>query len=104
MFCGKRLEGIAVASRNGAHPDQQQLPGVEGEHAPHVESVFDSKRLALTPKHFSAGLTVALESIDVGDLAHIAKRDGRIRVSVLGPIEVDEGDAQDDDTDDEGEV
>lgn len=96
VFCGKRLEGICVAGTREDAEGQQQFDGMEGEHAPHVSGVFDSKRFAATPKAFSAGLTFALETIEVGDLAELAKRKGTLKVTVLGVL--DEGsDGHDDD-------
>ena len=92
MLCGRRITGkVRVASVSGEGADQKALAGME-DAIVEIASVFDIKRLGVSPKEFSAGLQFSLAEIDVSVLAHFAKREGWLiaeKVLVLDEVEKD---------------
>lgn len=86
-LCGRRLVGKIVARATGT-ADQEGLPGLEDQDTT-ITGVFDVKRIGVTPKTVSAGLTFALASVDAESLTHFAKRSGRLRVSSTEDIPKD---------------
>lgn len=88
--CGRRLVGRIVAVPGNGNPDQPQL--VTDEVA--VEAAFDVKRVGFNKKVLSFGLTFSIESVKVEDLAHFARRAGRLVVDSIENIP--EGEQDDD--------
>ena len=87
ILCGRRLTGdVRVARTN---EDTKCLPGME-DVAYCVASTFDVKRIGVSPKHISAGLTFALSEIDVSDLAHFSKKSGWLNVQNVAVLEDEE--------------
>lgn len=101
VFSGKRLQGL-VTLQSRDDEGQTRLPGMEDNVPPTLETVFDVKQFTVKPKWISAGLTFALESIDVSQLALFAKRTGILRAEVVGDLEEDDEDDEDHDDRDPG--
>lgn len=57
-------------------------------------ATFDVKRIGVSPKNISAGLTFSLGEIDASELTYFAKRSGRLVVEKLTELnEADDPDA-----------
>lgn len=89
IFSGKRITGTILARAGGGGPDQESLPGIEDDIE--ITDTFDVSSFGVSAKRISTGLTVAINSVDVGELAHFAKRDGRLTVRSVGEIPDGEG-------------
>lgn len=98
LLCERRLSGsIELGGLQG------QLPGMQGE-AHTIVGVFDTKALSVKSKYYATGLTLALEEIDVSDLAHFPKREGVLRISEISAIPEKKrstGNGEDEDDDEE---
>jgi hypothetical protein len=91
MLCGRRITGRVRVAITNESPDQQGLPGMD-DAITEIAAVFDVRRLGVSPKEFTAGLTFSLAEIDVSVLAHFAKREGWLiaeKVLVLDEVEKD---------------
>src|SRR3990172_2685644 len=75
-FCGRRLKCRLL--RGDSDTDQSFIGDLAVDGA--IEATCDSPRVSFTPKHVAAGLTCALAEIDVGCLAGLAKRPGRLLI------------------------
>jgi hypothetical protein len=97
-FCGKR-DLVRILIGPGADPDQGILwDDVQFD----VEAHADIKKYSVTPKLISIGLAFLIDSIDIEDLAHFAKKEGTLFiVKVLGDAKDAKGP---DDDGDETEV
>jgi hypothetical protein len=84
QFCEKRLTCCLVMAADGASPEQGSL----GDMVPDIEleAVFDVKSIRFTADEISFGLTGALGSLDVGQLARFAKKQGRLIVNEVAEI------------------
>ena len=91
-LCGKRLIGQIVAVPEGTQPENEPLPGMNGDIS--LAGAFDVKGFGVTSKHITLGLTFAIKSIKVEDLAHFAKRDGRIVVNETQALSEDDEDEE----------
>jgi hypothetical protein len=88
---GKRLIGRILANPpEERNPDQGRLDGMDAEIVT-LAGAFDVKALGVTAKTISCGLTFALASIEVDQLAHFAKRIGRLVVDAVEALDEDEG-------------
>lgn len=83
-FCGKRLTGRILVTA-GDDPDQQYFDGMKAQHV--VAGVFDCKGFRVSPKWITTAATFALEGLEIEELAHFAKRSGRIVVSLIQGLE-----------------
>lgn len=77
ILCGKRLTGTILARAAGG-AGQESLPGLDDDRT--LSGVFDVKGFGVTKKAVTFGLTFAIESIDVSEIAHFAKREGLLTV------------------------
>lgn len=82
QVCGKRLVGRIVAVPGNANPEQTQAFTDEVE----VEAAFDVKSVRFNKKSLFFNLTFSIESVKVEDLAHFAKRAGRLVVDAITAI------------------
>lgn len=91
-LCGKRLEIEIVARPAGAAAEQEGLPGMEDADLK-VTGIADVKGFGVTSKHISTGLTFQINSINLEELAHFAKREGRLTITSVEELdEENEGD------------
>ncbi len=78
MFVGRRLTCSLEVGQAG--DDQKELfdkgTGVEP-----IESVAESKRMAVGKKHFGATLNFLLEGVDDGNASHFANKAGTLTVT-----------------------
>jgi len=82
-FCGKRLTGkIILGRRDDAKGQGKLIEDTDYE----VAGAFDVKRIGVSPAQISTGLTFALASVDVGDLSHFAKGQGRMVVENVAEL------------------
>lgn len=80
-LCGKRLTGRIV--RGDFNPAQKTLfDDVKYE----VAGAFDVKRFGVNTKEISFGLSFSVESIDIGELSHLAKQTGGLVVDAIEAI------------------
>lgn len=91
-LCGHRLTGKIVASDSA--PDQGHLDGMDGV-VGELESVFDVKGFGVRRKKISFSLSFSIADIKVEELAHFAKRHGRLAID--GVEELTEEDKEADD-------
>ncbi len=101
-LCEHRLTGRIVSKPQGDHPDQAALPGMEFETA--LAGVFDVKGFSVSKDNLGFGLTFAIASIDVANLAHFAKRAGRVVVEDVEAIPANGEAEEEDEEEDEEEV
>lgn len=88
-LCGKRLVGkIILGRRDDADGQAKLIEDTDFE----VGGAFDVKRFGVSPTKLSAGLTFALASIDVRELARFAKGAGRMVVDEIQELPDDEED------------
>lgn len=84
MLCGRRLTGAVVVQPNGDSTDQTYLvDGIKHE----LRAVFDVKRIGVSPKEISTGLTFALKGLELAELGFFAKRSGRLVVDAVTELE-----------------
>ncbi len=94
-LCGRRLNGkIVVGPKDESTSQTHLLPGLKHE----IDGSFDVKRFAVSPKNITAGLTFALKGLAIEELAHFAKKSGRLLIDTIEDIPVD---VEEDDDDDE---
>lgn len=86
VLCGHRLTGKLIAGQNGDTEGQNTLVN---DFDPELTGTFDVKSFSASPKAISCGLTFNLEDIDVSNMAHFAKRVGKVVVD--GVEELPEG-------------
>lgn len=86
QVCGKRLVGSIVSLPGNDNPEQGQL--IKDEIT--VGAAFDVKRVSFNKKFISFGLTFSIESVNIEDLAHFAKRAGRIEADDIQDIPAEE--------------
>jgi hypothetical protein len=79
--CGKRLTGHILARGGGGQADQASLPGADND--VEIPGQFDVKSVTFTRKNVKFKLSFSIGSIDIGDLAHFAKREGRCVINVI---------------------
>lgn len=92
-LCGKRLIATIVAAAGNSNPEQSSLPGVDAD--TELVGVFDVKSFAVSRKRIAFGLTFALASVDVKELAGFAKRSGKLIIDRVEDIPKDEAGADD---------
>ncbi len=84
-LCGCRLTGKVVARIGDAVGEQDPLPGLDAGDTV-LDATFDVKQLSITPTSIGFGLTFAIKGLDVGELAHFAKRSGKLIVYEVAEI------------------
>jgi len=94
ILCGRRLTGSVKTAKTNEDPTQKPLNGM-GDTQHEIKSVFDVKRIGVSPKDISAGLTFALSEIPMEELAHFSKRAGWLTVDAVAELEVDDDDDED---------
>jgi hypothetical protein len=107
QVCGRRLIGqIRVCPKD---EDSKQTQMFDDKHH-QLSGAFDVKSITITPKALSFGLTFALEGLEISELAHFAKKAGKLVVNEVQAIPEkskgdggDSGDETEDDAGDEGE-
>lgn len=82
-LCGRRLTGTILVHAN-ENPDQTTMDGFADDIA--LPGIFDVKQIGITPKAVGFGLTFALAGLDVSQLAHFAKRNGKLIVNNVEDI------------------
>src|SRR5207244_2747231 len=85
QLCERRLTVELVARSNGAHADQNPLPGMEDSDTV-VQGVCDVKGFSAGGKHISFGATFVISAIDLEALTHFPKREGIVRVANITEI------------------
>ena len=98
-MCERRLKGSIEARPAGEHPDQGTLDGMDGD--AQIDGVFDVKGFSISKDSISLGLTLALASVNVGNLAHFAKRSGKLTVLESEALPDTEKKGEDDGDDEE---
>lgn len=88
QVCAKRLVGSIVCVPGNNNPDQPPLGGMDAETS--VPGAFDVKRISFNKKTIAFGLTFSIESVNIEDLAHFAKRSGKILVTEIIDIPKEE--------------
>lgn len=99
-LCGCRLTGKIVARSGEVAGEQDPLPGLDAGDTV-LDATFDVKQLSITPASISFGLTFAIKGLDVGELAHFAKRSGKLIVYEVSEIPTERGDEDDSAFDDQ---
>jgi len=95
-LCGKRLTGEIRLGKD--LEGQKKLNGMEDD-IRDVSGVFDVKRLTVTPKYFSIGLSFSIESMHGASLQSFAKKTGKLVVK--SSRDLPESSAKSDDDGDE---
>lgn len=96
VLCGRRIYGSARVSRTTDEKDQEALPGMQDASiAYEMSGMFDIKRVGLSPKEITAGLTFGLKDTDVETLSHFAKRKGWIHVEQIEDLADEDDDSED---------
>jgi hypothetical protein len=85
LLCGRRLSGSIFRCPPGQSVDQQVFEW--GPDVTRVDSTFDVKRYASSPKYISFGVTFAAGEIDKEDLTHFPKTSGRFVISEVKELE-----------------
>jgi hypothetical protein len=93
-LCGRRLTGRIVAVPKDVDPDQKHM---FEDQRHELSGAFEVKRFSVSPKVITAGLTFALPEIDISEMAHFAKRSGRLIIDSIAMLEQEEEAAADDD-------
>jgi hypothetical protein len=93
QVCGRRLIGqIRVCPKD---EDSKQTQMFDDKHH-QLSGAFDVKSITITPKALSFGLTFALEGLEISELAHFAKKAGKLVVNEVQAIpEKSKGDGED---------
>ncbi len=89
----RRLTVRMVARPPGDNHDQDRLPGMDDDEK--LDAVVDVKGFSVSKDTISFGLTFAIASVDVGALAHFAKRAGKLVVTCAEDIPERNGDDSD---------
>jgi hypothetical protein len=99
-FCGRRITGVVCVG--DVDPDQTSFLN-DAEYK--IPSVFDCKRMGLTLKEYSLGLTFSLADIDAECLTHFAKKKGMLRVDLSSalPEKAERNGDDDEEEEDEGD-
>jgi hypothetical protein len=84
-FTGKRLVGRIVVGGEDDTAGQGQM-----DFGDSITGAFDVKKMQVSRKNISINLAFAIASIDVGALAHFAKKGGRLIIDEVGDIPLDE--------------
>lgn len=84
QLCERRLKVRLVAKRNGAHADQQSLPGMHDDI--HVTGTCDVKKFSAGGKTITFGCTFVINSIDLASLTSFPNREGRFIVDGIEDI------------------
>jgi hypothetical protein len=96
-LCDKRLTGSIVRRPKGESNGQGRLDGMEDYGIETLKGIFDVKGFSVTKKHVAFGLTFAIASVDIGQLASFAKRSGELVINSSESIP-DEDDMEEDKT------
>ena len=83
LFSSMRLQG-KITLKTKADEQQQNFEGMDD--VTEIETTFDVKRFSVKRKEISCGLTSAIGDISITDLAHFAKRTGRLIISDAEPL------------------
>lgn len=96
-FSGKQLDALIQVLAKDVDKDQQELPGMEPSH-PLITCIAGVKRFGCNAKKLTFRLQFTLESIDVEELAHFAKRNGQLSCKVIADLaaEPEDDDVADD--------
>lgn len=97
QLCGKRITGQIMARSGGAQAKQESLPGLKNADL-EIEGAFDIKSFKFNKKQIGTTISFSLESINIEDLAHFAKREGIL--TALGIDDIPEKEAGDEDEED----
>jgi len=81
-LCGARANTTLTLDPN-AEKDGQGQQTFDGDDES-VETVVDIKKFTVSPKKIGASLTFNIEEIDIGNVAHLAQRSGKIRIQRVG--------------------
>ncbi len=92
-LCEQRLTVRMLARPAGDNHDQDRLPGMDDDEK--LDAVVDVKGFSVSKDSISFGLTFAIASVDVGALAHFAKRAGKLVVTCAEDIPEKEGSGDD---------
>jgi hypothetical protein len=85
LLCGRRLTGSIFRCPPGQSVDQQVFEW--GPDVTQIDSTFDVKRYASSPKWISFGITFAAGEIDKEDLTHFPKTSGRFVIGEVKELE-----------------
>ena len=103
---GRRLTGRALARAADTQAKQESLPGLEED--VHIDGAFDVNGVSLRPKSMSFKISFSIKDIDVNQLIHFAKREGKLMiddVEVITELEkpriVHDDDEDEDNSDDD---
>ncbi len=94
-LCDKRLTGAIVRKPDGEAEDQGRLDGMEDVGIARMAGIFDVKGFSVSAKHIGFGMTFAIKSVDVGQLAKFAKRQGQLVIDSVAQIDNESNDAED---------
>ena len=94
-LCERRLTVELIARSKGASAGQESLPGCDNDRS--VSGVCDVKGFSASGKAISFGATFVLSGVDVEELSHYPKRDGRLVVTGISAIPDGEEDDEEDD-------
>lgn len=84
QLVGRRLVGTIIGQPAGSGPDQGALKGMNDEIA--LTGTFDVKRIGVSRKKITCGLTFSLGDINVSELARFAKRAGHLKIESSAAI------------------
>jgi hypothetical protein len=101
-LCGRRLVGSILARPEGAAAEQDGMFDGDGDTV--LEGIFDVKAFGVHSKHYSAGLTFALEELSAEDrqaLTYFAKREGLLLIDNLQQLPEKPKPEKNDDADDD---
>lgn len=82
-LCERRL--TATIEVGDGHPRL-----FDSDPVPKIMSAFDTRKVGIGSKHYSTGLTCALQEVDVRELARFAKQRGVIRIADVSAIPEEE--------------
>lgn len=88
QLCERRLTVELLCRSNGAPADQGSLPGMDNDRK--IKAIGDVKGYSVSGKAISFGITFVLSGVNVEELSHFPKRDGR--VTVFGIEDIPDGD------------
>lgn len=90
-FCGRRLTGVIRLGGGSDSPGQTTMFETDLV----VEGTFDIHRFGVGPETYTTGAMFKLNEIEIGDLARFSKGAGRLVVTDVAEIPVDEVDEDD---------
>jgi hypothetical protein len=91
FFCGKQLTGSIGVLSNPPHISAEGDTLTQRQIVPDLEQtvggVFTSKKFTVGPKAIGASLAFQISGIDIGELSHLANKEGRIVIKEVAGIE-----------------